>query len=76
MGLIIVRFTRFWGVLSRKRLLRLSRVSVEYIGVDLQEPAVNWIVVNSEEGYACVLKLKKQEARITNVEVNEGNGEV
>lgn len=28
--------------------------------LDQQEPAMNWIVMNSEEGYACVLKLKKQ----------------
>jgi hypothetical protein len=25
---------------------------------------MNWIVVNSEDGYSCVLKLKKQEERI------------
>jgi hypothetical protein len=25
---------------------------------------MNWIVVNSEEGYSCVLKLKKQEERM------------
>lgn len=25
---------------------------------------MNWIVMNSTEGYACVLKLKKQEEKI------------
>ena len=32
--------------------------------LDQQEPAINWIVMNAEDGYACVLKLKKQEAKI------------